>query len=152
MHEACDKWFVSVTIRAFFLIIATVCSQHISAQTLTIKLVDAKSGKPLGRQNVTVKWDNSESSIVAVNDVGLGRVEASPGAMEFVLLAGPRKGAERNRVAYMDCNERVSMLVSVSDVVKSGIVPKNKCGNQKLTPRPGEIVFWVLSRPFWDFQ
>jgi len=131
---------------------ATVCCQLISAQTLTIKLVDAKSGKPMAKQNVTVKWDNSDSSVVEVNDVGLGRVEVSSGARQFVLLTGPGKGAEPFRIAYMDCNERASMLVSVSEVVKNGIVPKNKCGNQKLAQHPGEIVFGALPRSFWDFQ
>jgi hypothetical protein len=154
--EFCDsisqRFPQQLRIAVLLLILATVCCQSISAQPLTIKLVDAKSGKPMGRRNITVKWDNSESSVVVVNDRGLGRVEVSPGAKQFVLVTGPRKGAEPNRVAYMDCNERVSMLVSVSEVVKNGIVPKNKCGNQKLAPQPREIVFWALPRPYWDFQ
>lgn len=141
-----------VRITLLLLIMATACYQPISAQTLTIKLVDAKSGKPMRRQNVTVKWDNSDSSVVAVNNVGLGRVDVSPGAMQFILLTGPKKGAEPYRVAYMDCNERASIFISVSDVVRNGIVPKNKCGNQMLAPHPGEIVFWARPRPFWDFQ
>lgn len=130
-------------ITAFLLILAT-CAQPISAQTLKIKLVNAKSGKPMGRQNVTVRWDNFESSIVAVNDVGLGWAAVSPGTVQFVLHSGPRKGSEPNRVAYMDCNERASIFVSVSEAVKNGIVPKNKCGRQESAPHPGEIVFWAF--------
>jgi hypothetical protein len=144
-----------VKITLFLWIMATACYQPISAQTLTIKLVDGKSGKPMRRQNVTVEWDNPHSidrSVVAVNDVGLGRVDVSPGAMRFFLLTGPKKGAEPYRVAYINCNEFTSMWISVSEVVRNGIVPKNKCGNQMLAPHPGEIVFWALPRPFWDFQ
>jgi len=141
-----------VRITLLLVIMATACYQAISAQTLTIKLVDAKSGKPMRRQNVTVMWDNAYSSVVAVNDVGLGRVVVSPGTIKFSLYGGPRKGAEPYRVAYLDCNELASIFISVSEVVRNGIVPKNKCGNKMLAPHPGEIVFWALPRPFWDFQ
>ena len=68
------------------------------------------------------------------------------------MVGGPRKGSEPNRVSFLDCNEQASLLVLVTDAVQAGIVPKNKCGDQKAVPHPGEIVFWALPRPFWDFQ
>ena len=86
-----------------------------------------------------------------VNDVGVARVEVLPGGSQFFLQEGPRKGSEPNRVAYLDCNER-GPFVSISEVLKNGVVRRNMCGNQELAPHPGEIVFWALPRPFWDFQ
>lgn len=105
------------------------------------------------KQNVTFEWDKDfKSAQVTVGEDGVGRVEVPPGAKQFIMLAGPRIGKEPNRVAYRNCNQPASVLISVSDVVGTGVVPKNVCGNQRVAPHPGEIVFWALPKSFWDFQ
>lgn len=132
--------------------IVSTCGELAFAQTLIVKLVDAKSGKPMGDQNLTVRWVDSDSSVLALDESGSGRVKVPQGAKEFVMLPGPRKGSEPNRVAFMNCNQWPSPLISVAEAVRTGIVPKNTCGAARANSHAGEIVFWALPRPFWDFQ
>lgn len=124
-----------------------------STQTLTIRLLNAKSGKPMGRQNVTIKWDsNFKTAEVIVDNNGVGRVIVPTDARQFVMISGPKTGQEPNRIAFRNCNDQTSILLSVSDAIHSGIVPKNVCSNKNISAQPGEVIFWGLPRPFWDFQ
>jgi len=137
----------------FFPVGMLVCCLPVQAQTLTVRLLNAKSGKPMRRQNVTFGWDkNLSSSQVMVGDDGTGRVEVPSGADEFVLLAGPRIGNEPYRTAYRNCNDQASLLIRISDVLQKGYVPKNVCANKSIATRPGEVVFWALPRPLIDLQ
>lgn len=141
-----------MTLAAKMTAVLAVCFSA-NAQTITIRLLDAKSGKPMKNENVTVKWDKDfKSSEVSVNDVGTGTVQIPNDAKEFVMLAGPRKGDEPNRVAYINCNGQSPSVFSVADVMNHGIVPKNICGHANVVSHPDEIVFWARRRPFWDFQ
>ncbi len=63
------------------LMILALCCLPVAAQTLTIKLVNAKSGKPMEGQNITVVWvKDFKKSVVMVNDLGVAQVEVLPGA------------------------------------------------------------------------
>jgi hypothetical protein len=105
------------------------------------------------QQKVTIRWNQDfMSSEVMVNSDGVARFDVPPGATKFIMLSGPKKGAETARVAYLDCNDQNSRLIRVAEVSVSGVVPQNKCAGTTVSPRPGEIVFWALPRPFWDFQ
>lgn len=135
---------------SFFLALACLTG---GAQTITIHLLDAKSGKSLVGENVTVKWDKDfKSSEVSVSKTGVATVQVPDGAKAFLLLAGPRKGDEPNRVAYKNCNGQSSALLSVADVLSQGIAPQNICGHARVVAHPGEVIFWARPRPFWDFQ
>ncbi len=122
------------------------------ARIIRIRLLNAKSGKPMGGENITVRWDTGEASIVALDGAGAGSAAIPKGAQQFVLATGPERSSEPGRVAYLDCNERDSAFVSASEIVRRGMVMKNKCGDRKELPRAGEIVFWAVPKPFWDFQ
>jgi len=137
------------------LLLAVLFCASVQAQTLTVRLLNAKSGKPMRKQNMTLKWDKDfTSSVVFIGDSGLARVEVPPGTKWFWMLPGPRLGKEPNRIAYQACNEWVSSLIPVAEVLAKGVVPANVCGRQSIAPRPGEVVFWALPLPFWkpDFQ
>jgi hypothetical protein len=141
-----------MTLTAKMAAVLAVCVSA-NAQMITIQLLDAKSGKPMKNENVTVKWDKDfKSSEVSVTDVGTATVQIPNGAKEFVMLAGPRKGNEPNRVAYTNCNGQSPSVFLVANVMNHGIVPENICGDANVVSHPGEIVFWARPLPFWDFQ
>ena len=50
-----DRWR---WIAPLFLVL---CASVSVAQTLTIRVLDAKSGKPLSGENITLRWDNDAS-------------------------------------------------------------------------------------------
>ena len=124
-----------------------------SAQTITIRLLNAKSGKPMRSRMVTVEWFGAElSSQISVDKDGVGRVLVPRGATQLLLMPGPRMGSEQYRISFMNCNETPSKLISVQAVITNGVVPGNVCKQRTTSARTGEIVFWALPRPFLDLQ
>src|SRR5436309_3528473 len=85
---------------------------------------------------------------------GLGQLEIPPNATAFLMISGPRNGSEPFRVAYQNCNEHATTLISVAQVLEKGVVPRNVCGRQNVAAKPGQVVFWALPLPWWkpDFQ
>jgi hypothetical protein len=124
----------------------------LSAQTITIRLLNAKSGNPMGSKMVTIQWRKSwDQSVIAFDNHGLGTVDVPSGEHEFTIIAGPKVGKEPNRTPYIDCNEtRMELLVQVSLVLEKGYVLENRCGRKSAVAHPGEIVFWVLPNPWWE--
>jgi hypothetical protein len=118
-------------------------------QSLVFHLLNGDSGKPFGDQNLTIEWDPSfNQSILALGSDGTGSVAIPRGATSFVMLGGPKKGSEPNRVAYIDCNDSTPEI-SVENALKEGIVPSNRCGKCTVTAKPGEVIYWARPLPFW---
>ena len=139
----------------YTLLLAVLVCASVQAQTLTVRLLNAKSGKPMRKQNITFEWDaDFKHFVVFIGDSGLAQVEVPPGAKSFRMHPGPRLGKEPDRIAYQSCNEQTSKLIPAAEVLAKGVVPANVCGRKSIAPRPGEVVFWALPLPFWkpDFQ
>ena len=120
------------------------------SQTLTIRLLNAKTGKPMKDKMVTLLWtDRFDSSEVKLNAQGFGTVEVPQGAKEFSLETGPKVGKDPYRIAYQNCNVDSRAVIQVANVIEKGYVPRNVCGSKSAAARPGEIVFWALQRPWW---
>lgn len=125
----------------------------LNAQTLTIRVLDAKSGKPLAGENVTLRWDNDFSIggvVLALDQDGKARIDIRRGAEKFSLSEGPKRGKDPYRIAYLNCNHRELESVSVKHALEKGILPANECGRRTTQVIPGEIVFWGLPRRWWQ--
>jgi hypothetical protein len=146
------------------LVLALICTAA-QAQSFTIRLLNAKSGKIMRNKNVTITWDVGHTdSVIHIGQDGLGHSDVPAGAINFVILGGPRIGKEPGRIAFFNCNgdsrdmssyvREISTSISVSQLLKEGVVLKNGCGKKTFPSRPGELVFWALPRPWWepDFQ
>lgn len=126
-----------------------------AAQTFTVRLLNAKTGKAMGNKKVTVEWvEGLKSSEILVDSKGAGKIEIPPATREFLMTTGPRIGNEPYRLAYINCNEPSMALIQITQVLEEGVVPGDGCGNQSVPLRPGEIIFWALPLPWWepDFQ
>jgi hypothetical protein len=142
------------------LISGMACNPLSSAQTLTIRLLNAKSGKPMQNKNVTLTWcpDCSARSEVFIGKDGTGHVVVPPGTNTLSMTVGPKIGNEPYRIAFIRCNEPagapIPARIPVAEVLEKGMVPQNTCGHKSVAPKPGEIVFWGLPKPWWqpDFQ
>jgi hypothetical protein len=143
--------FHTIGALAIVLIIAgAVLPTALAAQALTVRLLNAKTGRAIGNKKVTVKWaDGSKSLEILVDSNGLGKIEIPTATREFFMMEGPRIGNEPDRVAYIDCNEPSMALIQTAQVLEKGIAPGNRCGHQSVLPRPGEIIFWALPTPWW---
>jgi hypothetical protein len=143
---------------AFLIQIAFVaigsCARCLPAQTITIRLLNAKTGKPIKGKMVTFVWEGMMSwdgPIVTSDQQGLGAVEIPAGKREFSLHAGPKVGKEPYRIPYFDCNDtKEESSIQISPVLQTGLVLRNTCGQQSVAAKPGEIVFWLLPLPWWE--
>ena len=131
-------------------LILLVCG-FAGAQTITVHLINAKNGKPIAGKNITVDWpDLFDESVAMTDKSGVARISVPKGQAYFSLREGPRVGKEPNRVAYFDCNARDLTLVSVSEVMDRGFVPRNDCSKKTYSGiKPGEIVFYAELIPWW---
>jgi len=136
-------------------LILLACSHVAEAQTITVRLINGETGKPLKNLNVTLKWDKElKSSVVFIGSEGTGHAEILSGATGFAMLPGPKMGKKSDRIAFANCNRGPAAILSVQEVIEKGIVPENTCGTKTQKPKPGEIIFWGRPRHFWelDFQ
>src|ERR1700761_5301161 len=93
---------------AIFLLLFTPIAH---AQTLIVHLINAKTGNPISRQNVTVRWDNTfEETVVFTDEKGMAHFEVPQGATSLSLMEGPNVGKDPYRLAYLDCNDNVGNI------------------------------------------
>jgi hypothetical protein len=126
-----------------------VVTCSLSAQTLTIRLLNAKSGKPIKEQSVTLEWSKDTqhsnefpNSEITVDKEGVGHVEVPSGASGFALLPGDKPGKTPGRFAYFNCND--AGLILVEEVIQIGVVPKNGCGGVTVPRQKGQVVLWAV--------
>jgi len=131
------------------------CSPLLNGQTITIRLINGETGKPMKKYNVTLHWvKDFKSSEVFIGPDGLGQVEIVAGATGFTMQSDPKIGKEPGRIAYIDCNQNSTTFIPVQQVLDKGFVPENSCSSKTITSKPGEVIFWGRPRHFWeiDFQ
>jgi hypothetical protein len=134
------------------LILGMVLSAPLAAQTITIRLLNGKSGRPLTNKNVTLAWSPGyfmQDSVVHFGQNGIGMIQVPVGAEFITMMGGPKVGKESYRIAFIDCNATFAERIQITQVLKNGYVPRNNCGKKSAIPRPGEIVFWAMPNPWW---
>jgi len=138
------------------LILGMVCCTPASPQTVTIRLLNAKSGKPMPNKNVIFIWcpDCFAKSEVSIGKDGIGHVAVPAGTNTLSMMGGPKIGNEPYRIAFIECNNPAAASIPIAQVLEKGVVPQNTCSTKSFPPKPGEIVFWALPIPWWrpDFQ
>jgi hypothetical protein len=125
----------------------------LASQTVSIRLLDGKTGRALSDKNVTLLWSPAyfpPGSVIYFGKDGIGTVKVPTGAEFFTMHGGPKIGKEPYRIPFINCNASMSEMIRVSEVLKSGYVPGNTCSKKNAVPRPGEIVFWAMPIPWWQ--
>jgi hypothetical protein len=125
-------------------------SLPVVAQTLTIRLLNGKTGKPIANKHMTVRWGDSlfNPTNVLIGKNGIGSFDVQTGRTQFK-LESPTSLKEPYRDAYMGCNDPELKKVEVKQVVDTGYVAHNLCSRHTVKPKPGEIVFWAKPMPWW---
>jgi hypothetical protein len=133
----------------------TVLSEPLSAQTITIRILNGKSGRPLSNKNVTLYWSPDFAplgTVVHLGNDGIGTVEVPVGSEILTMMGGPKVGKEPYRIPFINCNEPMTEKIQIAHVLKDGHVPANVCSKKSAVPRPGEIVFWAMPKPWWQLD
>lgn len=144
----------------FSLCLFSLCSAMVAgaqgqpSKTITILMLDGKTGKPLTPNNYIVRFDHSDTihnESLQISGDGIGKVLVPAGTTFFSVQATYHDSLEIyiNCDAGMEKNTSTLHWYSVTDIVNSGVAAPDECYKGKytddfgLTPKPGEFVFFV---------
>jgi hypothetical protein len=163
-------------------IAAALLGTPIRAQEIHIRVLNARTGKPISNECVNVSlgaWHgadliaptNKEAVVVlrmARNEVTADTVSPSP--CERTAIVGPKPlPKDVNTIAitsdeYVDCQEWAKVIPGqapkdnlnrapsyrIEKILESGVAASNRCGKFRAEAKPGELIFFVRPRSFWE--
>lgn len=147
------------------------------AQEIHVKVLDGRNGKPVTRECLNI-WVGTLAGphLVAATDgdgVAVLRVSdddlvAGAGCRGWPTQAAWPTGSEGLLVSgdyYVACQEyakvvpdaakpkfigKIPPLYPLKEILESGISASNTCGKFRAKPKPGELIFFVRPRGFWE--
>jgi hypothetical protein len=139
-----------------FTLAAAICPRlpAQTGKTISILMLDAKTGKPVIPSNYMVRIDHHDAirnDRLELNDDGSGQVTVPAGA-SFFSVQGTY---DQSTYIYINCdagkekNTRALHWYSITDIMKSGVIAPNECYKGKyeqivrVNPKPGQFVFFV---------
>lgn len=145
------------------------------AQTLTIRLVDGRNGRPMvgkaSHVNVWVGTKPKETIVIPTSENGVARLQLTLNTSEInipnssngrgsIVVSNPIVKYDeslRINVPYAWCipkGSNFSWLMfahfSTKQLLQQGYVSPNTCGKATASPKPGEVVFFVRPLSFWE--
>lgn len=165
--------FYKSLVGLFVLLILGSYGTALRAQTIKIKLVNGRNGRPMVGKcvNVWVGTERVDALSVPTDKQGIASlVLTHQGAEINTQNQWPACGmwgvdnpvlkyADKIRInaGYVLCQLHkpgfswlAIMTFSTKEVLQSGIVTKNTCGKAKASPKPGEIILFVRPLNFWE--
>jgi len=146
-------------IRAFALIVSfTAAGALLRAQadkTITVLVVDAKTGTAMKPSNFEVRIDRGDTvhnEYMHMNDDGSAQLLLPDGTAVLSIDATYDSSME----TYVNCATAKEKAKSaqqwypVADILKTGVVGANECGKAHLNPKPGVIALFVRKRDWRD--
>jgi hypothetical protein len=118
------------------------------AETVTIKVVDGRSGRPMSKAPVNV-WTDNESkwaTPIRADENGTALVHPIDARVDlriqvrYVLCQSPKADYSWLRI----------MTYPIHRVLEQGIVTANYCGKATAAPRPGEVTIFVRPLTWWE--
>jgi len=139
----------------------------ICAQTVTIKLVDGRNGRPVAPTCVAVWSNNRMSAMLITNRDGIASLSLMDenedhwkdcgvyGVTNTIVKYGDslQIGVDK----YLMCqphmpntNRHLIQNIPTKQVVDQGVVTPNTCGKLTASPRPGELIIFIRPYSFWE--
>ena len=127
--------------------------------TVTIRILDGKTGEPLHPSNFLVRIDHRDepyNETLKLNDDGSATVVLPESATSISIQGAYNASTE----LYLNCDADAArdggmpLWYSIADIMKSGTVTPNLCFKRKYenrfkpAPKPGEFIFFART-PSW---
>lgn len=166
-------WFAA---RGFFAL--SLFASCATAQTIQIKLVDGKTGRPVasGCVGAWMKDASDKMSLfVPVDEAGTARLRLTQKESEVDISYNPKLGCggtgalnpvlkyDETLTTYstgyhpscafpedMPRARWKGLDFPTRDVLAHGVVSANTCGKATASPQPGEVILFVRPRNFWE--
>ncbi len=125
-----------------------------AAQTISILMLDGKTGRPIIPSNFLVRIDHLNAvhnEWLTLNDDGTGKVAVPSGASFFSIQGTFNNSMEIyvNCDAGMEKDTSTLHWYSISDILSSGVAMPNECYKGKfanathVAAKPGQFIFFV---------
>lgn len=155
-------------------VLLTMPAMSLAAQTLEIKLVDGRNGRPMvgtsAYVNVWVGRERKEAIAIPTDDKGVARLQLTlnPSKENIPISTGHGTIVESHPVVKSDESFRVNAPYvlcgaeegnrswldlknfSTKEVLDNGYASANTCGKVTATPQPGQIILFVRPLTFWE--
>lgn len=171
-HRQVSFRFGSLNLLATVLL--TMPAMSLAAQTLEIKLVNGKNGRPMvgtsAYVNIWVGGERKEAIAIPMDDKGVARLQLTLNPNEVNVPNSTGHGtivanhpvvqydeSFRINVPYVVCGagdgDRSPLGLknfSTKDVLEHGYASANTCGKVTATPQPGQVVLFVRPLTFME--
>jgi hypothetical protein len=123
--------------------------------TISIRLLDGKTGLPVKASNFLVSVDHNETphpEWVKINDDGTVNVTVPADAKLISVKATYNMGMDTfvNCDAAKENDKERNIWYPIAAIVNAGVVAPDECAKTAFTAKPGEFVFFVRKRAWND--
>ena len=130
------------------------------AQTIVIRMLDARSGRQLTPDNFLIRFDHQSdlhNETLKIADDGSGRIAVPTGA-SFLSVQGT---FDHSMSIFVNCDsgkekdQTTLHWYTIADILSSGVIAPNECFNGKyerprIAAKPGEFDFYVRAHNWRD--
>ena len=155
-------------------VLLTMPAMSLAAQTLEIKLVNGRNGRPMvgtsAYVNVWVGGERKEAIAIPTDDNGVARLQLTlnPSEVEHPQLDGQRYYRRDHPVVKYDESFRINAPYvlcgpgegshswldlknfSTKEVLDHGYASANTCGKVTVSPQPGRVILFVRPLTFME--
>ncbi len=145
--------FRNFAILCLILLAASLHSQD--AASISIRLLDGKTGLPVKASNFLVRVDHNDTvhpEWVKINDDGSVIVTLPADAKDISIKATYSMGMDTyvNCDAARESDKERNIWYSIATILSTGIVAPDECAKTAFKPKPGEFLFFVRKRAWHD--
>jgi hypothetical protein len=126
-----------------------------TAQTISIRMLDGRTGLPVKASNYLVRVDHHDTyhpDWVTINDDGTVVVTVPADVKEISVKATYGMGMDMfvNCDAAKQSDKERNIWYPIATILSTGIVAPDECDKTAFKPKPGEFTFFVRKRAWHD--
>jgi hypothetical protein len=141
--------FTGIAPSALIFCLLALCAPAL-AQSVTIRMINAKNGKPIDGHSLTVEFQgNPEKMAIPIDKHGIGHLIIPNGVTAISLIAATKKSDIQNVPLYTTCGP-FGEYIPVKQILEQGFAPQNACkSTPNPTPHPAEIIYLIQPLPWY---
>lgn len=117
-----------------------LAAREATTVSITIKVLNGKTGKPVWRESPNIWIDKEPSINPYTNLLGKAKIKVSSSAIQLWIT--PDFGHECRWKDGPPTKTTVSY--PIAEILRTGVVSQNSCGAATIPPTPGVLVFYEL--------
>ncbi len=140
-------------LRTFALVFAlfTYSFGQTSEKSVTVRLLDSRSGKPMVADVVEIWIDNDRSHVISTHTGPDGIASAAvPSKTSEISVYAQQDGWYLYRCDLTKGTSKPAPVYLLDQITKNGIAAANRCSRRTAPTQPGEITLFVRPQSLWE--